>query len=138
MRLIYCKEAKRNDIDSKATIYVRLRDGRSFDSVTPTELSINPNLWDDKDEQVKSKVICFDELRDEIDNGVRNLKSYIEKEYRLIEKENITKDLLKTIVDKYYNPKKYFVPEAVEVKPTFQLQEQCFEIQVYQNAGVNQ
>jgi integrase len=114
------KEAKRRDIDSKATIYVRLRDGRSFDSVTPTELFINPNLWDDKDEQVKSKVVCPNELRDEIDNGVRNLKSYIEKEYRLVKKENLTKDWLKTTVDRYYNPKKYFVPEAVEVKPTFQ------------------
>jgi len=62
-------------------------------------------LWDDKDEQVKSKVVCPDELRDKIDNGVRNLKSYIEKEYRLIEKENVTKDWLKITVDKYYNPK---------------------------------
>ncbi|KAA6329077.1 hypothetical protein EZS27_022093, partial [termite gut metagenome] len=49
------KAAKRHDIDSKATIYVRLRDGRRLDSITPTELSINPNLWDDEDEQVKSK-----------------------------------------------------------------------------------
>jgi integrase len=114
------REAKRHDIDSKATIYVRLRDGRNFDSVTPTELFINPNLWDDKDEQVKSKIICSDELRDEIDNGVRYLKSYIEKEYRLIEKENVSKDWLKTTVDKYYNPKKYYVPEKVEEKPTYQ------------------
>ncbi|GHU77446.1 hypothetical protein FACS189414_4660 [Bacteroidia bacterium] len=46
------RTAKRYDIDSKATIYVRLRDGRQLDSVTPTELSVNPNLWDDKDEQI--------------------------------------------------------------------------------------
>jgi integrase len=114
------RSVKRYDIDSKATIYVRIRDGRKFDSITPTELSINPNLWDDKNEQVKSKIVCPDELRDEIDNGVRSLKSYIEKEYRLIEKENVSKDWLKVAVDKYYNPKKYAVQEAVEEKPTFQ------------------
>lgn len=38
------KGAKLHDVESKATIYVRLRDGRSFDSITPTELSVNPNL----------------------------------------------------------------------------------------------
>ena len=30
------------------------------------------------------------------------------------------KDWLKTVVDKYYNPKKYYVPEKAEAKPTFQ------------------
>jgi hypothetical protein len=113
------RAAKRHDIDSKATIYVRLRDGRSFDSVTPTELSINPNLWDDNDEQVKSKVVCSDELRYEINEGVRNLKTYIEKEYRLVDKETIDKEWLKITVDKFYNPKKYYVPEEIQEKPTF-------------------
>ena len=32
----------------------RLRDGRQVDMVAPTRLTINPNLWDDKAEQVKS------------------------------------------------------------------------------------
>ncbi|KAA6342446.1 hypothetical protein EZS27_009815 [termite gut metagenome] len=114
------KAAKRHDIDSKATIYVRLRDGRRLDSITPTELSINPNLWDDEDEQVKSKVVCPDEFRDEINEGVRSLKTYIEKEYRLIDKEAIDKDWLKLTVDMYYNPKKYYVPEETPIKPTFQ------------------
>ncbi|MDR0864093.1 MAG: hypothetical protein LBO74_04060 [Candidatus Symbiothrix sp.] len=118
--LIVKKSVKRHDIDSKATIYVRLRDGRSFDSITPIELSINPNLWDDEDEQVKSKVVCSDELRDEINEGVRNLKTYIEKEYKHVDKETIDKDWLKTTVDKYYNPKKYYVPEEIQEKPTFQ------------------
>ena len=114
------KTVKRYDIDSKATIYVRLRDGRKFDSVAPTELSINPNLWDDNDEQVKSKVVCPDELRNAINEGVRNLKTHIEKEYRLVDKETIDKGWLKTTIDKYYNPKKYYTPEEIQEKPTFQ------------------
>ena len=53
--LIIKKSVKRYDTESKATIYARLRDGRQVDMVAPTRLTINPNLWDDKAEQVKSK-----------------------------------------------------------------------------------
>lgn len=88
------KTVKRYDTDSKATIYLRLRDGRRLDSIAPTELSINPNLWDDKAEQVKSKVVCSDELRNEINGGVRLLKTYIEKEYQTISNDEISKDWL--------------------------------------------
>ena len=49
------KAAKRYDTESTATIYVRFRNGRQLDSVAPTQLSINPNLWDDKGECVKTK-----------------------------------------------------------------------------------
>lgn len=40
------KAAKRYDTESMATIYVRFRNGRQLDSVAPTQLAINPNLWD--------------------------------------------------------------------------------------------
>ena len=56
--LIIKKSVKRYDTESKATIYARLRDGRQVDMVAPTRLTINPNLWDDKAEQVKSKIVC--------------------------------------------------------------------------------
>ena len=75
------KSVKRSDIESKATIYLRLRDGRRLDSVVPTRLSINPNLWDDKNECVKSKAICSPALRASINQELRNLKSFIEIEY---------------------------------------------------------
>jgi hypothetical protein len=57
------KSAKRYDTESTATIYLRLRDGRRLDSVAQTELTINPNLWDEKNECVKSKAICDPKLR---------------------------------------------------------------------------
>ncbi|WP_165044010.1 site-specific integrase [Dysgonomonas sp. ZJ709] len=116
------KTVKRYDTDSKATIYLRLRDGRRLDSIAPTELTINPNLWDDKAEQVKSKVVCSDELRNEINGGVRLLKTYIEKEYQTISNDEISKDWLKTALDKYHNPNKYKTKEEliVETKPTIE------------------
>lgn len=116
------KTAKRYDIESQGTIYVRLRDGRAVDMTVPTKLAINPNLWDDKAEEVKSKVVCSDDLRSEINNGVRDLKSFIEKEYRTVSKDDLPKAWLKDALDKYYNPDKYKTPEQIaeENKPTFE------------------
>ena len=117
--LIIKKSVKRYDTDSQATIYVRLRDGRTVDMVAPTNLTINPNLWDDKAEQIKSKVVCDDNLRTSINDEVRKLKSYLEKAYQSKEEE-ATKDWLKITLDKYYNPKKYYTEEevAAEYMPT--------------------
>ena len=47
--------------------------------VAPTRLTINPNLWDDKAEQVKSKIVCDDEMRSYYNDEARKLKSYLEK-----------------------------------------------------------
>ena len=120
--LIVKKNANRYDTDSKATIYIRLRDGRKLDSIAPTKLSINPNLWDDKAEQVKSKVVCSNDIRNEINEGARRLKTYIEKEYQSANKDDITKEWLKTALDKYSNPDKYKTQEQIEeeAKPTFE------------------
>lgn len=117
--LIIKKNVKRYGIESKATIYARLRDGRQVDMVASTNLSINPNLWDDKAEQVKSKNVCDDFLRSFYNDEVRKLKSHLEKSYRSNEGE-LTKDWLKITLDKYYNRKKYYTEqEPVEnYKPT--------------------
>jgi len=118
------KVAKRNDVDSKATIYVRLRDGRRLDSVAPSNLAVNPNLWDEQKEGIKSKVICSDEIRAFINEEVRNIKTFIEKEYQVVKKEDVNKEWLKLALDKYYHPEKHFIPEDVVVKPSI---EQLFD-----------
>lgn len=66
--LILKKSVTRYDTESQATIYARLRDGRQLDLVAPTRLTINPNLWDDKAEQVKSKVVCDEAMRTRYNN----------------------------------------------------------------------
>ena len=115
------KSAKRYDTESTATIYLRLRDGRRLDSVAQTELTINPNLWDEKNECVKSKAICDPKLRTETNEELRKLKGFIEREYER-DKENLDKDWLKAILVRYYHPEK-FTPEG-EKKQTF---EQMFD-----------
>ena len=80
------KAAKRYDTESTATIYIRLRNGRQLDSVAPTQLSINPNLWDDKAECVKTKAVCNEDLRTSINEEIRKLKTYVENPF--IRKKN--------------------------------------------------
>lgn len=84
--LILKKSVTRYDTESQATIYARLRDGRQLDLVAPTRLTINPNLWDDKAEQVKSKVVCDEAMRTRYNNEARRLKTYIEEPIRTVPK----------------------------------------------------
>ncbi len=114
------KSAKRYDTESSATVYLRLRDGRRVDMTSPTQLSINPNLWDEKSEEIKSKVICDEEFRKSFNDDIRQLKSFIEQEYPTNQEEPVEKGWLKMAVDKYYNPRKYMTDEEIleETKPT--------------------
>ena len=107
------KAAKRYDTESTATIYIRLRNGRQLDSVAPTQLSINPNLWDDKAECVKTKAVCNEDLRTGINEEIRKLKTYVEKSFHT-KKESVDKEWLKLTLDRYYHPEKYFTPEEVK------------------------
>ena len=118
--LIIKKSVKRYDTESKATIYARLRDGRQVDMVAPTRLTINPNLWDDKAEQVKSKIVCDDEMRSYYNDEARKLKSYLEKAYQSRQTAGPQKEWLKETLEQYYNPQKYNVETATEetAKPT--------------------
>ena len=116
--LILKKSVTRYDTESQATIYARLRDGRQLDLVAPTRLTINPNLWDDKAEQVKSKVVCDEAMRTRYNNEARRLKTYIERAYQNRPEETVSKGWLKEALDQYYNPQKYNLEQVSAIKPT--------------------
>ena len=94
------KSAKRYDTESLATIYLRMRDGRRLDSVMQTQLSINPNYWDDKNECVKTKVVCDEQMRMTINEELRKLRSFVEKIFAA-EAAEVDKDWLKIAMDRY-------------------------------------
>ena len=54
------KTAKKNDIDTKATIYFRLRDGKK-DIKAASELVINPNHWSVERQGYKDRVALVSE-----------------------------------------------------------------------------
>ena len=54
------KTAKKNDTDSMATIYFRLRDGKK-DIKAASELVINPNHWSSEKQGYKDRVALVSE-----------------------------------------------------------------------------
>ena len=54
------KTAKKNDLETKATIYFRLRDGKK-DIKAASELSISPNHWSPEKQGYKDRVALVPE-----------------------------------------------------------------------------
>ena len=88
--------------------------------VAPTQLAINSTLWDDEAEQVKSKIVCNDEMRSYYNDEARKLKSHLEKAYQSRQTAEPQKEWLKEASEQYYNPQKYNAETATEetAKPT--------------------
>ena len=65
------KSAKKNDTDSQATIYFRLR-GDGKDIKVASELTINPNHWSAEKQGYKDRVaLISDEKKIELTNNIR-------------------------------------------------------------------
>lgn len=77
---------------------------------------VNPNLWDSKNQQVKSRMVCDEEMRQQVDSEVTAIRRFFEDAYQH-DRDNIDKNWPKLILDKYYNPSKY-KKETVEEKKT--------------------
>ena len=102
-------------------LYVRMVDGRAFHQAVKTRTLVNPNMWDEKGECIKSRVLCTPEERERIDKDVNDLRSYLLETYNEAKKKGKT-DLpnwLAKNVDKFYsaagNPK----PKKLSVKVSF-------------------
>ena len=57
---------KKSDTINTATIYSRLTIGHKLDSQCRLPLAINPNMWDPKNQCVKSRAVCDEMLRQEL------------------------------------------------------------------------
>lgn len=114
---IHPKTAKKNDLDSKATIYFRLRDGKK-DIKAASELSISPNHWSPEKQGYKDRVALVpeDEKMD-LNHKVQALTRMIEKEYR----DDADSEWLGEVIDRFHHPDKYKTEEelAAENPPSF-------------------
>ena len=111
------KTAKKNDIDTKATIYFRLRDGKK-DIKAASELVISPNHWSVERQGYKDRVALVPENEKmDLNHKVQALTRMIEKEY----KEDAGSEWLGEVIDKFHHPEKYETEEelAIENPPTF-------------------
>ena len=112
------KSAKKNDTDSQATIYFRLRD-KDKDFKAASELTINPNHWSPEKQGYKDRVaLISDEKKIKLSDEIQSIISLITNNYN----ENVDAEWLNEMLDRYHHPNNYKTTEqiALESKPTFQ------------------
>ncbi len=108
------KTAKKNDTDSQATIYFRLRD-KNKDFKSASELTINPNHWSPEKQGYKDRVaLISDEVKMKLRNDIQDIVSLITQNYT----EDADAEWLSTTIDSYHHPDKYKTPEEVEAEIT--------------------
>ena len=81
VKFLIRKEGRRTVEEAKARVYVRFKDGRRLDVTVQTRLTVNPLWWDEKREEIKTKVICPVEVRYGVAEHLRSLRNAIETEY---------------------------------------------------------
>ena len=102
-------------------LYVRMVDGRAFHQAVKTRTLVNPNMWDEKGECIKSRVLCTPEERERIDKDVNDLRSYLLETYNEAKKKGNTDtpNWLAKNVDKFYSASGSPKPKKLSVKVAF-------------------
>ncbi|NDW19901.1 hypothetical protein D0T53_13460 [Dysgonomonas sp. 216] len=96
----------------EVNVRFRLRDGRALQLFHTSEFVINSELWDDKKQSIKSKVLYNEVKRTEFNNSVNERKILITDIYsKNIGREDLTSEWLDTEIDKRLHPEKYGIKE---------------------------
>ena len=106
------KTASKNDTNSVATIYFRLRDGKK-DIKAASELTINPNHWSSEKQGYKDRVaLVSEEKKQALNNEVQNILNLINQNYT----PESDSEWLSTLIDKYHQPNRYKTKEEIEAE----------------------
>ena len=112
------KSADKNNTDTQATIYFRLRD-KNKDFKAASELTINPNHWSPEKQGYKDRVALIrEDKKIKLNHEINNIITLITSSYN----ENINAEWLNETLNRYHHPDNYKTEEqiALESKPTFQ------------------
>jgi len=110
------KTANKNDTNSVATIYFRLRDGEK-DIKAASELTINRNHWSAEKQGYKDRVaLVLEEDKLRLNNDIRNIVSIITKTYT----KDADSEWLSETIERYHHPQRFKTEEEIaqESKPT--------------------
>ena len=92
-----------------ATVYLRFRHGREIDYVMPTKLKVFPELWNNKSQTFKQRIIFTDHFTEKDKNALvvsfKDLSQYVmsENNQRVMRAEPLSKAWLKSTIDKFHN-----------------------------------
>ena len=88
----------------------RLTDGRSIQLFHKSDIKVNPNDFDAKNEKIKAKIIFDAKLKKEIDKSITGRKDLISDLYlNATDKSNLTSEWLDDAIDRTLHPEKYIV-----------------------------
>lgn len=94
-------------------IRFRLSAGRGMQLFHVSEMNVNPAIWDNSAQEIKSRAVCTTEKRNEIMRGVVARKSLILEIYEnAADKESLTSTWLEEEIDKRLHPAKYEIQET--------------------------
>ena len=110
-----------DDAEGGATIYVRLRDGRSLDSTSSTGYAVNPLWWDAKREEIKANVVCDNEEKAELNVRLQDLKKYLYSKYKTDkEKGKVNKEWLAKALKDFAKQQGKLIDQANDRSNSFQ------------------
>lgn len=105
---------------NSVNVRFRLRDGRSVQLFHKSELTIDPEVWDEKKQAIKAKVIYPAKERKEFNDAVNERKRLIDDIYNDVNNKKLfTSEMLDIEVDKKINPQNYPELFADEKGQTF-------------------
>ena len=103
------KTAKKNDTDTLATVYFRLRDGKK-DIKAASELTINPNHWSAEKQGYKDRVALVSEEEKLAFNAhVRNIVTLITQSYT----DEADGEWLSETIERYHHPQRFQMEDAL-------------------------
>lgn len=108
------KTAKKNDTNTLATVYFRLRDGKK-DFKAASELTINPNHWSAEKQGYKDRVALVSEEEKLAFNAhVRNIVTLITQSYT----DEADGEWLSETIERYHHPQRFQTEDtlAKEIK----------------------
>ena len=97
----------------RVNIRFRLCAGRGKQLFHVSELTVNPDCWDNTKQTIRAKTIYSTEKRNEINIGVAARKNLILEIYeKATDKDSLTSEWLETEIDKCLRPEKYVIKSA--------------------------
>lgn len=93
--------------NANVNIRFRLSDGKNIQLFHVSEIKVNADLWDAKNDCIKKRALCLDEERNAINKAVNDRKYLILSIYGANKDKCLTSDLLDKLIDKYLHPDEY-------------------------------
>ena len=95
--------------NAEVKIRFRLSDGRNIQLFHNSEIKVNVDLWDAKNDCIKKRALCADETRNSINKAVSDRKNLIISIYDANKDKKLTSEILEKLIDEDLHPEKYKV-----------------------------